>query len=799
MPRPRTHLLSAASEPDFASMWTPKQRPPPLDAFRSDESSKQAARALVQGPTPRSNWLIPGTVLCGDRTSAGERAGDIAAAFASCGARTVTFVCLQTKPEVGSYYIDRVRKAFHANAPGIEPQFEFFPIVDQNVASDDQTAMLALRLYRRLEEGEALYIHCRGGHGRTGTVCALLLGLVFNLAGPEALALYQALHDCRGQPVFYSHDYAPDEANAVALFPPQREQVVRLLRADGDDAPIAPRHELSEQYGKGASKYDASLLEEWKELGERAATAAKANEWADAAELLARCVALRPDWRKGHSCLATAVRRAGAGVAEVEAALRTGIAACGPSDAAELEAELKRLAIAAPAAAPSAADGADADAEAVEEAAAEAAAAAAAASSSSAAPPASRGGRKAFGKRSERLPNLVLMVGLPGAGKSTFSGALKESAPDVWEVLSQDEMGSRGAVEDALLQLLKRGKRVIVDKCSVTRADRKTLLDLALRPAGCVCVFVDTPRAQCEERAAGRTDHPGIRFGGGKLPIASFADKLEAPAATEGFDAVHCVTSEAEVAALLTKWGAAPPQPPPLGLFKFPRTRHVLNTGGTAVTRDDLVMDAADARRFFDGSTVVVAEEKVDGANLGFSLSATYEVQAQNRSHYVNQQTHAQFKPLGQWIDEHSWALCQLLQPEVEVLFGEWCYAKHSVAYSRLPGYFVAFDIYNKRTGKFCAAAERDRRLEGLGIPQVRQVAARAFGSKEELLALLETRSAYTDGFVEGVYLRIDDAAHCVARGKCVRPDFIQGIEEHWMAGGLVKNAVALGGADEEV
>ena len=76
---------------------------------------------------------------------------------------------------------------------------------------------------------------------------------------------------------------------------------------------------------------------------------------------------------------------------------------------------------------------------------------------------------------------------------------------------------------------------------------------------------------------------------------------------------------------------------------------------------------------------------------------------------------------------------------------------------------------------------------------------ARAFGSKEELLALLETRSAYTDGVVEGVYLRIDDAAHCVARGKCVRPDFIQGIEEHWMAGGLVKNAVALGGADEEV
>ena len=166
--------------------------------------------------------------VCGDRTSAGERAGDVAAAFASCGARTVTFVCLQTKPEVGSYYIDRVRKAFHANAPGLEPQFEFFPIVDQNVASDDQTAMLALRLYRRLEEGEALYIHCRGGHGRTAR-CALLLGLVFDLAGPEALALYQALHDCRGQPVFTRTTTRrtrrmPSPSSSAA------EQVVRFAR-----------------------------------------------------------------------------------------------------------------------------------------------------------------------------------------------------------------------------------------------------------------------------------------------------------------------------------------------------------------------------------------------------------------------------------------------------------------------------------------------------------------------------------------------------------------------------------------
>ena len=476
-------------------------------------------------------------------------------------------------------------------------------------------------------------------------------------------------------------------------------------------------------------------------------------------------------------------------MAEVEAALRTGIAACGPSDAAELwlsssvspSPRLRRTGDA---------DGADADAEAVEEAAAEGRRRGGSLVVLGGAT-ASRGRRKAFGKRSERLPNLVLMVGLPVLASRPSAVRSRRARPTCGRCSRRTRWVAR-----------RIGGRVAAAAQAREARDRRQVLGDARRPQDAARPRADPPANPSlwirRARGAGvplAAPTPEIRFGGGKLPIASFADKLGAPAATEGFDAVHCVTSEAE--GRCAEVGAAPPQPPPLGLFKFPRTRHVLNTGGTAVSRDDLVMDAADARRFFDGSTVVVAEEKVDGANLGLSLSADYEVRAQNRSHWVCSGSHAQFKGLDGWLDEHSWALCQLLVPEVEVLFGEWCYARHSVPYTRLPNYFIAFDIYNKRTGKFCAAAERDRRLDGLGIPQVRQVAARAFGSKEELLALLETRSAYTDGFVEGVYLRIDDAAHRIAR-QCVRPDFIQGIEEHWMAGGLVKNAVALGGADEE-
>ena len=65
--------------------------------------------------------------------------------------------------------------------------------------------------------------------------------------------------------------------------------------------------------------------------------------------------------------------------------------------------------------------------------------------------------------------------------------------------------------------------------------------------------------------------------------------------------------------------------------------------------------------------------------------------------------------------------------------------------------------------------------------------------SRAQLLGLLETRSAYYGGFVEGAYLRVDDddgGLHNAHRGKIVRPDFIQGITSHWSSHTLVKNGL---------
>ena len=194
----------------------------------------------------------------------------------------------------------------------------------------------------------------------------------------------------------------------------------------------------------------------------------------------------------------------------------------------------------------------------------------------------------------------------------------------------------------------------------------------------------------CLDRVQQRTDHPTIRFGGGERAVKGMAKTFEPPTAREGFVEVITILNDDEAATVLQRWGAQPPAVPPAGFFKFPRTAHVLDAGGTAVSRDDLLLPDSEAAQFFDGVTVVVAEEKVDGANLGISLTKDYEIRIQNRAHYVNTETHTQFRSLDAWVSDNAWAICQLLKPEDEILFGEWLYARHTVPYDRLPSYFLS-------------------------------------------------------------------------------------------------------------
>lgn len=192
-------------------------------------------------------------------------------------------------------------------------------------------------------------------------------------------------------------------------------------------------------------------------------------------------------------------------------------------------------------------------------------------------------------------------------------------------------------------------------------------------------------------------------------------------------------------------------------LFKFPRTRHLFDAGGSGVSRDDLLMDPGEESAFYTvrtskkgrsgaakkagsgngNGTLVAIEEKVDGANLGISLGDDMQFLVQNRSHFVNSKTHRQFAALDSWLSEHSPGLFQVLgeDPGNYVLFGEWLYAKHSIHYTRLPGYFMAFDVFDCKAGKFFSWRERNRRLEGSNIPVVRQIAETTLSGRDDVSA----------------------------------------------------------------
>jgi hypothetical protein len=217
--------------------------------------------------------------------------------------------------------------------------------------------------------------------------------------------------------------------------------------------------------------------------------------------------------------------------------------------------------------------------------------------------------------------------------------------------------------------------------------------------------------------------------------------------------------------------------------FRFPHTPHVAWLGA-GVPRDDKVLAPDEVRALLAGEVVV--EEKVDGANLGFSTDEHGTLRAQNRGTYLELVApQGQWKPLKRWLAARRDALAEALFPDL-MLFGEWAYAVHSVPYTRLPDWFLAFDVYDRARGEFWSTARRDTLTTGLEIATVPELGRGRFDVAG--LRRLLGQSRLTDGPAEGLYVRRENADALVARAKLVSAGFVQAIDEHWSRRGLVEN-----------
>jgi len=95
------------------------------------------------------------------------------------------------------------------------------PIRDRQTVSDAKAREYCKTILSLLDDGNKIYLHCLGGKGRTGTIGAIVLGIKYGLAGPEALRRIRA--------AFATRRNKGTHANRVPQTQAQISQVIRML------------------------------------------------------------------------------------------------------------------------------------------------------------------------------------------------------------------------------------------------------------------------------------------------------------------------------------------------------------------------------------------------------------------------------------------------------------------------------------------------------------------------------------------------------------------------------------------
>lgn len=234
-------------------------------------------------------------------------------------------------------------------------------------------------------------------------------------------------------------------------------------------------------------------------------------------------------------------------------------------------------------------------------------------------------------------------------------------------------------------------------------------------------------------------------------------------------------------------------------LLKYPRTAHLEGSRLQAGDTDDGQTPLA----ALHGMRVVI-EEKLDGANAAVSFTSAGELLLQSRGHYLaGGAGERQFNLFKHWAAAHEGALLARLEDRY-VMYGEWCFAKHSCWYDRLPAFFLEFDLYDRQAQCFLSTPARHALLDGspvLSVPVlydgemprqaralrslVQPSLARSAGWKaafEQAVAhegqpldLVQQQTDPSD-LAEGLYLKTESSGRVTGRYKWVRPDFVQTI-----------------------
>jgi ATP-dependent RNA circularization protein (DNA/RNA ligase family) len=220
--------------------------------------------------------------------------------------------------------------------------------------------------------------------------------------------------------------------------------------------------------------------------------------------------------------------------------------------------------------------------------------------------------------------------------------------------------------------------------------------------------------------------------------------------------------------------------------FRFPSTVHL--DVGASVFRSDKVMTKTEQREFLKND--LIAEEKLDGANIGISQSLNGKLRIQNRGGYIIEPFTGQFSRLSAWLAMHSEKLNEVCGNN-KILFGEWCAARHSIEYSSLPDFFLLFDVFDADEVQFWSVIRRNALASFAGLYTVPRLDIVDVSISGLWKTLEDSRSKFSSARMEGIVFRNDSPLWNIGRAKLVRSDFTQAIDDHWTKRRLTWNKLA--------
>ena len=212
------------------------------------------------------------------------------------------------------------------------------------------------------------------------------------------------------------------------------------------------------------------------------------------------------------------------------------------------------------------------------------------------------------------------------------------------------------------------------------------------------------------------------------------------------------------------------------GIVKYPRTPHLDGSRVQPGDEDLGIVGNSD----LEGLPLVI-EEKLDGSNSGISFDDDGALVLQSRGHVLTGgPRERQFDLFKRWASTYRDSLWRILGNRY-LMYGEWLYARHTIAYDELPHYFLEFDILDRETGSFLSTDRRHALLAGSPVQSVPVLARSPVPVWEKLLTQSHCSSSE---LMEGLYIKWEAVGHVRGRYKYVRKGFLQAVadsETHWM------------------